>query len=135
MSNERSGERLTRHAIHTPDAPQAIGPYVQAVRVGDLVFVSGQIPIDPATGGIVEGTIEEQTHRVMRNLAAILQAAGSSLERVVKTTVFLADLNDFARMNEVYAQYFPGQKPARSTVQVARLPRDVKIEVDAVAVG
>ncbi|HXF04183.1 MAG TPA: RidA family protein [Blastocatellia bacterium] len=135
MSNERSGETLTRHTIQTPDAPQAIGPYVQAVRVGELVFVSGQIPIDPATGEIVQGTIEEQTHRVMRNLAAILQAAGSSLEKVVKTTVFLADLNDFARMNEVYAQYFPGQKPARSTVQVARLPRDVKIEVDAVAVG
>lgn len=135
MSNERSGDTLRRHTIHTPDAPPAIGPYVQAVRVGDFVFVSGQIPIDPATGEVVPGTIEEQTHRVMRNLAAILQAAGSSLEKVVRTTVFLADLNDFARMNDVYAQYFPEQKPARSTVQVARLPRDVKIEVDAVAVG
>ncbi len=133
MSNEWNAETPRRQTIHTPDAPQAIGPYVQAVRVGDFVFVSGQIPIDPATGGIITGSIEEQTHRVMHNLAAILRAAGSSLEKVVRTTVFLADLDDFARMNEVYARYFPGEKPARSTVQVARLPREAKIEIDAIA--
>jgi 2-iminobutanoate/2-iminopropanoate deaminase len=101
--------------------------------VGEWVFVSGQIALDPETGDLVPGGIEEQTERVLQNLRAILEAAGSSLEKVVKTTVYLADLNDFAKMNEVYARYFPGEKPARATVEVSRLPRDARIEMDAIA--
>jgi 2-iminobutanoate/2-iminopropanoate deaminase len=122
-----------REIVATEAAPQAIGPYSQAIQVGNFVFTSGQIPIDPQTGAFVEGGIAEQTEQVLRNLAEVLRAAGTSLEAVVKTTVFLADMNDFAAMNEVYARYFSNEPPARSTVQAARLPRDARVEIDAIA--
>jgi 2-iminobutanoate/2-iminopropanoate deaminase len=122
-----------REAVSTTRAPQAIGPYSQAIRAGDLVFVSGQIPLDPATGAPVAGDIAAQTRRVMQNLQAVLEAAGTSLGAVVKTTIFLADLGDFAVVNEVYGGYFTPPAPARATVQVARLPKDVRIEIDAIA--
>ena len=122
-----------RDAVSTNRAPQAIGPYSQAVRAGDLLFVSGQIPLDPATGSVVGPDIAAQTHRVMQNLRGVLEAAGASLDSVVKTTIFLADLNDFVAVNEVYGGYFAPPAPARATVQVARLPKDVRIEIDAVA--
>ena len=122
-----------REAVSTTRAPQAIGPYSQAIRAGDLVFVSGQIPLDPATGAVVAGDIAAQTHRVMQNLQAVLEAAGASLGAVVKTTIYLADLGDFAAVNEVYGGYFTPPAPARATVQVARLPKDVRVEIDAVA--
>ncbi|HEY0079405.1 MAG TPA: RidA family protein [Pyrinomonadaceae bacterium] len=122
-----------KQIISTKDAPQAIGPYSQAVVAGSLVFASGQIPLDPQTGEFVEGGIREQTEQVLRNLSAVLKAAGTSLEQVVKTTVFLADMSDFAAMNEVYARYFEFESPARSTVQAARLPRDARVEIDAIA--
>jgi 2-iminobutanoate/2-iminopropanoate deaminase len=120
--------------IETDRAPQAIGPYSQAIVAGNVVFTAGQIPLDPATGEIVSGDIAAQTARVLDNLRAILEAAGSSLQNVVKTTVFLADMNDFAAMNEVYARYFGDHRPARSTVQAGRLPRDVRVEIEAIAV-
>jgi 2-iminobutanoate/2-iminopropanoate deaminase len=123
-----------REIVATEAAPQAIGPYSQAVSVGDFVFTSGQIPIDPKTGVFVEGGITEQTEQVLRNLAEVLRAAGTSLEEVIKTTVFLADMEDFAAMNEVYARYFSSEPPARSTVQAVRLPRDARVEIDAIAV-
>ena len=123
-----------REAVSTSAAPAAIGPYSQAIRAGNLVFVSGQIPLDPATGMMVEGDIAAQTHRVFRNLAGILEAAGTSLDHVVRATVYLADMNDFAGMNEVYSRHIVDPPPARATVQVARLPRDVKIEIDVIAV-
>lgn len=119
--------------VHSDDAPKAIGPYSQAIKANGLIFASGQIPLDPATMQIVEGGIREQTERVMNNLEAVLQAAGSSLEGVVKTTVFLKDLTDFAEMNEVYGSFFKQTPPARSTVEVARLPRDVRVEIDVIA--
>jgi 2-iminobutanoate/2-iminopropanoate deaminase len=119
--------------ISTENAPKAIGPYSQAIRVGDFVFTAGQIALDPATGNLVEGGIEEQTRRVLRNLSQVLGAAGASMERVVKTTVFLRDMNDFQKMNGVYAEFFPSNPPARSTVQVARLPRDAMVEIEVVA--
>ncbi len=119
--------------IQTPNAPAAIGPYVQAVSTGGFLFLSGQIALDPQTGELISGEIEAQTRRVLENLRAVLEAAGSSLERVVKTTVYLADLSDFSRMNEVYGRFFEQSKPARSTVQAARLPRDARIEIDAIA--
>lgn len=122
-------------SIQTDRAPQAIGPYSQAIKANGFIFASGQIPLDPATMRIVEGGIEEQTGRVLDNLTAVLEAAGSSLDRVVKTTVYLADMNEFAAMNEIYARYFGATKPARATVQVARLPRDVKVEIDVVALA
>jgi 2-iminobutanoate/2-iminopropanoate deaminase len=122
-------------SIQTDRAPQAIGPYSQAIKANGFIFASGQIPLDPTTMRIVEGGIEEQTGRVLDNLKAVLEAAGSSLDRVVKTTVYLADMNEFAAMNEIYAKYFGATKPARATVQVARLPRDVKIEIDVVALA
>jgi 2-iminobutanoate/2-iminopropanoate deaminase len=122
-------------SIQTDRAPQAIGPYSQAIKANGFIFASGQIPLDPATMRIVEGGIEEQTGRVLDNLKAVLEAAGSSLDRVVKTTVYLADMGEFAAMNEIYAKYFGVTKPARATVQVARLPRDVKIEIDVVALA
>jgi len=121
--------------IVTPNAPAPIGPYSQAIRANGFVFVSGQIPIDPATGQVVRGDVVLQTRRVLINLAAILESAGSSLGKVVKTSIFLADLEDFVALNQVYAEYFGGIKPARSTVQVARLPRDVLVEIDAVALA
>ena len=119
--------------VQTDNAPKAIGPYSQAIKANGFVFASGQIPLDPATMQIVEGGIREQTERVMNNLEAVLQASGSSLEGVVKTTVFLKDLTDFAEMNEVYGSFFRQTPPARSTVEVARLPRDVRVEIDVIA--
>ena len=122
-----------REIISTENAPRAIGPYSQAVRAGGFVFASGQIPIDPATGEFVAGGVAEQTDQVLRNVSAVLEAAGTRLDRVVKTTVFLADMNDFIAMNEVYGRFFGEQPPARATVQAARLPRDAKVEIEAIA--
>lgn len=124
---------MERQVIHSDLAPKAIGPYSQAIRAGDFIFCAGQTPIDPATGNLVEGGIEEQTRRVLQNLAAVLAAAGTSFDRVVKTTVFLLDMNDFARMNAVYAEFFPTNPPARSTIQVARLPKDARVEIELIA--
>jgi len=121
--------------IQTETAPAAIGPYSQAIRANGLVFCSGQIPIDPATGKFVAGGIAEQTEQVLKNLSAVLEAAGSSLERVVKTTVFLADMAEFAEMNEVYGRFFTGQTPARATVAAAGVPRDARVEIEAVALA
>jgi 2-iminobutanoate/2-iminopropanoate deaminase len=122
-----------RERIQTENAPAAIGPYSQAIKAGGFVFASGQIPIDPKTGEFVAGGIAEQTTQVLTNLAAVLQAAGSGLDRVVKTTVFLADMKEFSGMNEVYATFFPGAPPARATVAAAGLPRDARVEIEAVA--
>ena|ERR1700692_848419 len=122
-----------REVIATPKAPQAIGPYSQAVRANGFVFVSGQIPLDPATGQIVAGGVAQQTDQALNNLEAILQAAGSGLDKVVRTTVYLKDMGEFAAMNEVYALFFPLNAPARATVEVARLPKDVRVEIDAIA--
>ena len=119
--------------VSTDRAPKAIGPYSQAVTSNGWVFLSGQIPLDPATGQMVDGDIAAQTQRVIENLEAVLEAAGSSLERVVKTTVYLKDMGEFARMNEVYGRYFATQPPARATVEAARLPRDVRVEIDCIA--
>ncbi len=119
--------------VHTDAAPRAIGPYAQAVVAQGFVFCSGQIPLDPATGEIVVGDVRAQTHRVMQNLAAVLAAAGTSLASTVKATVYLQDLNDFAAVNEVYGGYFTDHRPARATVEVSRLPRDVRVEIDLVA--
>jgi 2-iminobutanoate/2-iminopropanoate deaminase len=122
-----------RQRIQTENAPAAIGPYSQAIKANGFVFVSGQIPIDPQTGEFVEGGIAEQTARVLKNLTAVLEASGSSLEQVVKTTVFLADMKEFSGMNEVYATFFPSPSPARATVAAAGLPRDARVEIEAVA--
>lgn len=126
---------LNRTVIHTDSAPKAIGPYSQAIRAGDLIFAAGQTPIDPATGNLVEGEIETQTRRVLGNIKAVLEAAGSGLDKVVKTTVFMTNLGDFARMNAVYAEYFPANPPARSTVQVAALPKGAAVEIECVAIA
>jgi 2-iminobutanoate/2-iminopropanoate deaminase len=123
-----------RQVISAPDAPKAMGAYSPAIKAGNLLFVSGQIPIDPASGALIDGDITAQTEQVMRNLGALLRAAGVGFEHVVRTTVFLVDMGDFAAMNEVYSRHIVAPPPARATVQVARLPRDVKIEVDAIAV-
>lgn len=124
-----------KSVISTPNAPSAIGPYSQAIRAGNMLFVSGQIPIDPGTGKLIEDTaIKAQTRRVLENMCAIVRAAGGSPESIVRTTVFLKDMNDFAEMNTAYAEYFQSAPPARSTVQAARLPRDVSIEIDCIAV-
>ena len=123
-----------REAVRTAGAPNAIGPYSSALRAGNLLFISGQIPIDPATGALVGGDITAQTERVMRNIGALLEAAGLGFEHVVRTTVFLADIGEFAAMNECYARFVGDPPPARSTVQAARLPRDVKVEIDAIAI-
>ena len=125
---------LAKQAISSPDAPAAIGAYSPAIRAGNLLFVSGQVPMNPATGTLVDGDIAVQTEQVMRNLAALLKAAGAGFEHVAKTTVYLADMNDFAAMNAVYGKYMVDPAPARATVQVARLPRDVKVEIDLIAV-
>lgn len=125
--------RMSKNAVSSRDAPKAIGPYSQAVRAGQLLFASGQIPLDPATGTIIEGDIAAQTRRVMENLGAVLNAGGLSFADVVKTTVFLADMSEFAAVNDVYGTYFSETYPARATVQVARLPRDVRVEIDAIA--
>jgi 2-iminobutanoate/2-iminopropanoate deaminase len=122
-----------RQAVSTPSAPKAIGPYSQAVRAGSLLFVSGQVPIDPATGNIITGDIAAQTHRIFQNIGEILKAGGASFDHVVRTTVFLADMNDFAAMNDAYGTFFSSPFPARATVQVSRLPRDARIEIDVIA--
>jgi len=124
-----------KEIISTESAPGAIGPYSQAVKVGGFVFCSGQIPIDPATGNFVSENVSEQTEQVLKNLSKVLEAAGTDLNNVVKTTVFLADMNDFTAMNEVYARYFNENKPARATVQAARLPRDARVEIECIAVA
>ena len=122
-----------KEAISSADAPKAIGPYSQAVRTRQLLFASGQVPLDPATGKIVEGDIVAQTHQVFANLAAVLAAGGRSFADVVKTTVFLADMNDFTAVNDVYGTYFTQPYPARATVEVARLPKDARVEIDLIA--
>jgi 2-iminobutanoate/2-iminopropanoate deaminase len=122
-----------REIIETKDAPAPIGPYSQAIRSNGFVFVSGQIPVIPETGLVVEGNIKAQSHQAMKNLSAILNAAGSGLDRVVKTTVFLSNLDDFHEFNEVYAKYFGDAKPARATVQIARLPKEALVEIEAIA--
>jgi 2-iminobutanoate/2-iminopropanoate deaminase len=122
-----------KQAVSSPDAPKAIGPYSPAIRAGQLLFVSGQVPIDPATGQMIDGNIAAQTRRVFENIGALLTAGGRSFADVARTTVFLADMNDFAAMNEVYGQYFSEPYPARATVQVARLPKDARVEIDVIA--
>jgi 2-iminobutanoate/2-iminopropanoate deaminase len=124
-----------KEIISTEKGPKAIGPYSQAVRANGFIYISGQGAIDPATGALVEGGIAEQTARALDNLKAIVEAAGSSLDHAVKVTVFLKDMNDFAAMNEVYARYFPKNKPARTTVEVARLPLDLRVEIDMIALA
>ncbi len=124
---------MSKKIIATGDAPKAIGPYSQAVTYNGIAYLSGQIPLDPATMQIVEGDIAVQTERVFENLKAVLEACGSSLDQVLKTTVFIKDMNEFAKMNEVYARYFTANTPARATVEVARLPRDVRVEIDCIA--
>jgi len=124
---------VTKQTISSNSAPKAIGPYSQAVRAGQLLFVSGQVPLDPATGQMVAGGIAEQTRRVLDNLGAVLSAGGRSFADVVRTTIFLADMNDFAAVNEIYGQYFSEPYPARATVQVARLPKDARVEIDVIA--
>lgn len=124
-----------KDVISTEKGPKAIGPYSQAIRANGFVFISGQVAFDPATGQLVAGDIAGQTARVLDNLKAILEAAGSSLDKAVRTTVFLKDMNDFTAMNEVYGRYFAHQPPARSTVEVARLPRDVRVEIDLIALA
>ena len=122
-----------RQAVASDAAPKAIGPYSQAIRAGSLLFVSGQIPLDPATGAMVDGDIVTQTHRVFANLQAILEAANATFDNVVRTTVYLADMNDFAVVNEIYGTYFSSPAPARATVQAARLPKDARVEIDLIA--
>lgn len=124
---------MTRSAISTPQAPAAIGPYSQAIRAGDLLFCSGQIPLDPATGQLVEGSLEVQTRRVMENIKAVLAAAGTSLDRVVKTVIFLSTMDDFAEVNRVYGEYLSDPPPARSTVAAAGLPKGARLEIEVVA--
>ncbi len=126
---------MNKEIVSTENAPGAIGPYSQAIKAGGMVFCSGQIPIDPATGNFVSDVVSEQTEQVLRNLSEVLKAAGSSLDAVVKTTVFLADMNDFAEMNEVYGRFFSENKPARATVQAARLPRDARVEIECIALA
>jgi 2-iminobutanoate/2-iminopropanoate deaminase len=124
---------MERQVVSTDGAPKAIGPYSQAIRVGDFVFCSGQAGLDPATGSLVAGGIEPETLRVLQNLAAVLGAAGSSMSRVVKTTVFITNMDEFQKMNAVYSEFFPSPPPARSTVQVSRLPKDACVEIEAIA--
>lgn len=119
--------------VHTDSAPAAVGPYSQAIKANGFVYTSGQVAINPATGKVIDGGIKEQTQQVLTNLTAVLKAAGTTLDKVVKTTVFLKDMNDFAAMNEVYSQFFPVHQPARSAVQVARLPLDVAVEIECIA--
>lgn len=125
---------MAYEVIHTDNAPAAIGPYSQAIKAGNLLFVSGQVPFVPATGEIVEGDVKAQTAQSLKNLQAILKEAGADFSNVVKTTVFIKDMNEFAQVNEVYAEYFGENKPARACVEVARLPRDVKVEIELIAV-
>ena len=124
-----------KEVISTAHGPKAIGPYSQAIRANGFIFISGQVAFDPSTGNLVEGDIAAQTDRVMKNLKAIVEAAGSTLDQVVKTTVFLKDMNEFTKMNEVYGKYFAAAPPARATVEVARLPRDVRVEIELIALA
>lgn len=124
-----------KEVISTAHGPKAIGPYSQAIRANGFIFISGQVAFDPSTGNLVEGDIAAQTDRVMKNLKAIVEAAGSTLDKVVKTTVFLKDMNEFTKMNEVYGKYFAAAPPARATVEVARLPRDVRVEIELIALA
>lgn len=124
-----------KDVIATKHGPSAIGPYSQAIRANGFIFISGQVAFDPATGQLIEGDIAAQTDRVLQNLKAIVEAAGSTLDKAVRTTVFLKDMGEFAKMNEVYARFFPSSPPARSTVEVARLPRDVRVEIDLIALA
>ena len=124
---------MYKQPIKTPRAPAAIGPYSQGVKAGGFIFVSGQIPLDPTSGEVVEGDVAHQADRVMRNIRAILDDSGSTMEDIVKTTIYLADMNDFAAVNEVYSRYFSSEAPARATIQVARLPKDVIVEIEATA--
>lgn len=133
-SKKKASPGNSKKIVLTANAPQPIGPYSQAVRLGNLLFCSGQIPLDAATGQLVQGDVEAQTRKVMENLEAVLKAGGASFDRVVKTTIFLKSMNDFPRVNEVYGKSFPANPPARSTVEVARLPKDVLVEVEAIAV-
>jgi len=133
VAREGSHERMSKLVISTPDAPRAIGPYSQAIASVDLVFLSGQIALDPSTGELIEGDVEAQTRQVLANMSAVLSAAGASFERIVKTTIFLVDLGDFQRVNAIYAECFTGAPPARSTVQVSRLPRNALVEIEAIA--
>jgi 2-iminobutanoate/2-iminopropanoate deaminase len=126
---------MSKQAVSTEKAPGAVGPYSQAIIANGMVFTAGQVPLVPGTKALVEGGIQEQTRQVMNNLTAVLEAAGTSLDKAVKTTVFLSDMNDFAAMNEVYATFFTGAPPARSTVQVARLPLDARVEIEVVALA
>jgi 2-iminobutanoate/2-iminopropanoate deaminase len=130
----KQGEDGRRQAVSAPNAAKPIGPYSPAIRAGNLLFVSGQIPIEPKSGTLLTGDIKEQAEQVMRNITALLKAAGADFHNVVRTTVYLQDMNDFAGMNEVYSKHIVDPPPARATVQVARLPRDVKIEIDVIAV-
>jgi len=125
---------MKKRVIHTDKAPKAIGPYSQAIQAGNLLFLSGQLPLDPVTGELVKGDIRQQTQRVLANLKGILESQNLGMEDVVKATIFLKDMGNFSQVNEVYATYFPSSPPARSTVEVARLPRDVDIEIEAIAV-
>ena len=124
---------MTKSAVSAPDAPKAIGPYSHAIRTGQLLFISGQVPIDPATGNLIDGDITAQTQRVMNNLDAVLKAGGLSFQHVVRTTIFLADMSDFLAVNAVYGTFFSEPYPARATVQVSRLPKDARVEIDAIA--
>ena len=124
---------MAKSVVSTDRAPAAIGPYSQAIAAGDLLFLSGQVPLDPKTGELVSSTIEEETRRVLDNIGAVLEAGGSSFEAVVKTTIFLTDLGDFSKVNGVYAEYFPSSPPARATVQVAALPKGARVEIEAIA--
>jgi 2-iminobutanoate/2-iminopropanoate deaminase len=135
MRGQSGGEKMDKETVSTDKAPKAIGPYAQAIKVGGFVYTAGQIPLDPKTGNLVEGDVVSQTRQVLENLQAVLKAAGSSLDRVVKATVFLQNMADFAAMNEVYAEYLGAAKPARSTVAVAELPRRALVEIDFVAIG
>jgi 2-iminobutanoate/2-iminopropanoate deaminase len=124
---------MTRVIVNTPDAPAAIGPYSQAVKVGNFIYTSGQIPINPASGEVITGDTRAQTRQVLENIKAVLKAGGSSMDKVIKTTLFIRDMNSFTEINEVYGEFFPDRPPARSTVEVARLPKDVDIEIEAIA--
>ncbi len=128
-----SGGKMEKKVVYTEKAPKPVGPYSQAIIAGDFIFTAGQIPIDPKTNQIVQGDIKEQTRQVLENLKAVLEEAGASFDDVVKVTVYMKDLNEFSAMNEVYSEYFKNSPPARTTVEVSRLPRDVKIEIDLIA--
>jgi 2-iminobutanoate/2-iminopropanoate deaminase len=129
-----SGGKMEKKVVFTEKAPKPIGPYSQAIIAGNLIFIAGQIPIDPATNQVVQGDIKEQTRRVLENLRAILESVGATFDDVVKVTIYMKDLNEFSAMNEVYSEYFKNSPPARTTVEVSRLPRDVKIEIDLIAI-